>query len=270
VERFIEMCWGIFESLGMRLVAMVGLGVGWATYARDEVRSAEVEINQLATAAARLRHAPAATLSTQPGADPEGLALLAAQIDAAQQRLADAQTQLGSALKSASYQSVKKAVSIAGSLVMGMGIAWASGLDMFKLLGLVPNTAGTNPYTLLITGLVIGAGSGPVHSVIGLIQQARDATDQAANLLSSRSKRNISEMMTNLATTSATTTTTTTTVAGGEEGAMLPTAGTRGDLPIGSDQGDVPGPVAAAPVVVVAAPHITQQQLRAIDRMSRR
>src|SRR5205085_6667342 len=125
------------------------------------------------------------------------------------------------------------------SLIMGIGIAGASGLDMFKLLGLIPNTAGTNLYTVLITGLVIGAGSGPVHSVIGLLQQARDATDQAANLFSSRSKRNISEMMTNLVTANAATAAT----AGGEEGAVrdIPPAGSRGI-------DDVPLPVAAGPV----------------------
>ena len=258
VERIVEMGWGIFESLAGRFIAVLGMGRSWAGYAHDEVQSANTEINQVAAAIARLRHtAPAAT----PGAsdptvpaDPQGLALLAAQMDVAQQRLSDAQQQLSNALQSATYVSFKRAISIFAGLVLGVSISGLTGMNLFQLLRL-PSDGGF--YGVLVTGLIIGAGSGPVHSIIGLIQQARDATDQAANLFASRSKRNAAETVVNLLTANAAAMPPTTDQTG-PEGAMrdLPPDGVREAPPA--------GPVAAPPA------RITQEQLRAIERMARR
>jgi hypothetical protein len=47
---------------------------------------------------------------------------------------------------------------------------------MFALLGI-----GTIParFDVFITGLVIGSGSYPVHSLVGILQQGKDALDSA-------------------------------------------------------------------------------------------
>jgi hypothetical protein len=65
---------------------------------------------------------------------------------------------------------------------------------MFKLLN-IAHTASL--FGELVTGLIIGAGTGPVHSIIGLLQQTRDAVDQAANLFNSRAAQNNARTFTN-------------------------------------------------------------------------
>lgn len=260
VERIVEMGWGIFESVAQRFIAVLGMGQAWTSYAHDEVQSANADINQLAAAIARLRHAPpagapGATTSAASGtSDPQGLALLAAQMDVAQQRLSDAQQQLSNALQSTTYLSFKRAVSIFSGLVLGVSISSLTSINLFQLLHL-PNDGGF--YGVLVTGLIIGAGSGPVHSIIGLIQQARDATDQAANLFASRSKRNATESIINLLTANATAAASTTDPATPEGAAR--------DLPPDGVREAPPASPVAAPV-----PRITQEQLRAIERMAHR
>jgi hypothetical protein len=56
---------------------------------------------------------------------------------------------------------------------------------MFALLGI-----GTVPakFDILITGLIIGTGSSPVHSLIGILQQGKDALDSLGGFLDSRAK----------------------------------------------------------------------------------
>jgi hypothetical protein len=39
---------------------------------------------------------------------------------------------------------------------------------------------------VLITGLVIGSGSYPVHSLVGILQQGKDALDGLGNFLNNR------------------------------------------------------------------------------------
>ncbi len=195
IERIIEMAWSWFESAAEQTVAALGLGSGWAGYARGQVQAAESALNTLAGEAALLTRQTAANPAPSAAA-----ADLATRIDAAQQRLLDAQQQLRTALKSDRYVSIKQAVSVLVSLGLGLVIAGATGLDMFHLLGL---TSTSTIFGGFITGLVIGAGSGPVHSIIGLLQQSRDAVDQAANLFSSRARENATQALSNVVSMNA-------------------------------------------------------------------
>jgi hypothetical protein len=48
---------------------------------------------------------------------------------------------------------------------------------------------------MVVTGLVIGTGSAPVHSLIGLLQNTRDAVDQARALWSGKAIKEVAEAL---------------------------------------------------------------------------
>jgi hypothetical protein len=58
--------------------------------------------------------------------------------------------------------------------MLGVVIARMSELQMFALLGIGGVPAN---FDVLITGLVIGSGSYPVHSLVGILQQGKDTLD---------------------------------------------------------------------------------------------
>jgi hypothetical protein len=99
---------------------------------------------------------------------------------AAQERLAAAEGKLGSLTDSAGYRSAKAAASIVLGLMFGIVVATLGQLQMFALLGidLVPAHI-----DVLITGLVIGSGSYPVHSLVGILQQGKNALDSVSTAL---------------------------------------------------------------------------------------
>ncbi|HUS17398.1 MAG TPA: hypothetical protein VM536_20575 [Chloroflexia bacterium] len=241
IQQVITMFWNWVESGAQQMVAALGLGRSWATYAQEEIHAAEGALSQLAAEARRLRH----VAPNGPPTNPLVMEALDARINTAQQKLGDAQQQMRNALKSERYKSIKQGISVLASLVLGLIVATVTQLNMFALLNL-PNNGGL--FGVLITGLIIGAGTGPVHSIIGLLQQTRDAVDQAANLLSSGSKRNASQAIATLMTANA--------AAGGTAVAGADAVGTRG-LGIGPPAGPV-------------TPGVTQEQLRAIERMAHR
>jgi len=160
IERLLETAWNLFESLGAQVVAVLGLGKDWAAYARKEVQAA-----QAAFATALGTNAPPDAL--KPVAD----------------ALINAQSTLRAGLDSDQYQSIKQAVSIIVGIVLGIGVSTTVGIDMLQELHLFKEASLLGE---ILTGIIIGTGSAPVHSLIGLLQQSRDALDQAANLFNKR------------------------------------------------------------------------------------
>ena len=102
----------------------------------------------------------------------------------AQSRLKDAENKLAGATSSPDYRSAKSAATIIMGLMLGVIIAAVGQIQMFALLGIgaVPGRI-----DVLITGLVIGSGSYPVHSLVGILQQGKDALDGLGNFLNGRS-----------------------------------------------------------------------------------
>ncbi len=92
----------------------------------------------------------------------------------AQTRLKVAEDKLAGATDSDDYKSAKGAATIVLGLMLGVIVAALGQIQMFKLLGIA--TVPTK-FDVLITGLVIGSGSYPVHSLIGILQQGKDALD---------------------------------------------------------------------------------------------
>ncbi|HVF25233.1 MAG TPA: hypothetical protein VNA23_05045, partial [Anaerolineales bacterium] len=85
-----------------------------------------------------------------------------------------AEENLGNATSSKNYISAKSAVSIVLGLMLGVVISALAQLQMFALLGVSTVPA---RFDVLITGLVIGSGSYPVHSLVGILQQGKDTLD---------------------------------------------------------------------------------------------
>jgi hypothetical protein len=101
----------------------------------------------------------------------------------AQSRLKDAESKLSGAVASPDYRSAKSAATIVVGLMLGVIIAAVGQIQMFALLGIGAVPARMD---VLITGLIIGSGSYPVHSLVGILQQGKDALDGLGNFLNKR------------------------------------------------------------------------------------
>jgi hypothetical protein len=111
-----------------------------------------------------------------------------ALLNDAQRRLKDAETKLAGAASSPDYRSAKSAATIILGLMLGVIIAALGQIQMFALLGIDAVPARID---VLITGLVIGSGSYPVHSLVGILQQGKDALDGLGNFLNNRASPSV-------------------------------------------------------------------------------
>jgi len=170
IERVIEMGFGWFESLVISASNFLNVGGSYVRWAREQV-------NKCRTA---LLSAPEAGISAAEGA------------------LHDAEQRLKQWVESEPYVSIKKSLAVLLGIILGVIVAWVSKLQMFKLLGInlvVMNGAAGNAamaqfltgVDITITGLIIGTGSAPVHSLIGILQKSKDAIDEARALARARS-----------------------------------------------------------------------------------
>jgi hypothetical protein len=67
------------------------------------------------------------------------------------------------------------------ALFLGLVVAVLSDTGVFALLQVsIPRV-----FDMLVTGLVIGAGSGPTHSLIGILQRAKNALENLGDVASS-------------------------------------------------------------------------------------
>ncbi len=179
VERTLESVFNVIEGSWHKLVAYLGRGLRW-------LKSAEVEVKQarqfLAEASDKynmeMRSLQIGDISVSEITDTIRIKMEAANkmMTLAQKRLSDAESNLDDVTSSDSYISAKSAVSIVLGLMLGVIIAAIGQLQMFALLGIAAVPA---RFDVLITGLVIGSGSYPVHSLVGILQQGKDTLDSA-------------------------------------------------------------------------------------------
>jgi len=213
VERFLETIFGIIEGNWRTLVAYLGRGMSWLKNAEIEAESARQWMAQVSAEYAReLRElpvfptgsvadtgtttAPAGASAGQPAApaqEPQTLfsavqeRLKAAKelMGLAEQRLQAAEDQMSQIASSDSYRTAKRAVSIYLGLLLGLIVATVGSLQMFAMMGVA---MGHPKVDVIITGLVIGGGSAPVHSLINILQSTKDTLDSAQDWLASRKK----------------------------------------------------------------------------------
>ena len=184
VERMLETVFNIIEGSWKSMVAYLGRGLRW-------LNSVEVEVDAsrqwLADVSARYNE-EMRSLQMKPGMSVADLSnemqakitQSKVMLDLAEKRLADAQANLGQVTSADDYRSAKAAASIVLGLMMGVIVAALGQLQMFAMLGIGVVPAHVD---VLITGIVIGTGSYPVHSLVGILQQTKDTLDSAKGYL---------------------------------------------------------------------------------------
>lgn len=177
VERTLESVFNVLENSWRTMVAYLGRGLRWLKNAEVEVQQARQFLaNASETYNAELRDIQFGQLSASALADEIQAKVSSASklMILAQQRLENAEENLASIASSDGYISAKTAASIVLGLMLGVVIAAIGQLQMFAMLGI-----GIVPAQIdvLITGLVIGSGSYPVHSLVGILQQGKGTVD---------------------------------------------------------------------------------------------
>jgi hypothetical protein len=179
IERVIEMVFNWYESAVLSIGGAAGLGGSYVKWAREQVSAYR---NALINASSE------------------------SEISRLEELLLDAQQRLKDSLKSEPYVSLKRAVAVLLGIVLGLVAAFSTGLQMFQLLGIdlsSMNAAAGSPSVsgvvatldMVITGVVIGTGSAPVHSLLGILQNTKDAIDQVRALAQGRSIAAISGLL---------------------------------------------------------------------------
>lgn len=155
VERLIEVIFDYYESTVLQISKFPGLASEYVAWAQKQLRDAKDDFKDTMTPA---------------------------EVSKAEQALKDAQDRIASFVKNPQYLSVKRAYAMLLGFVFGLIIAFSvEGLALFGLLGLgLPE--GLTWVDKLVTGLLIGTGSAPMHSLIGLLQNTKDAVDSARAL----------------------------------------------------------------------------------------
>ena len=174
IERLLETAFDWYEQ-SIRAVSDV------IAAAREPIDWIEEELRQAYQAAKKAAEA------TGINADEPSLKAL----DAAEQRLASAEKRLLSWVKAPEYVAWKRAITIWVGLLVGLEVAVVSDLGMMHMIGI----PAPRLLDMLATGLVIGAGPGPMHAVIGMIQGGKDALDNLAKLANGKAIREAAESL---------------------------------------------------------------------------
>jgi len=190
IERFLETLFCILEGYAKTLVAYLGRGMRWLHNAETEVDQARQWLATVSSEYTRqLQSLPTfAAASGEPSKDSKDIfkdaqdKLQSAKnlLALAERRLDDAEKQLDGVTSSDGYRNAKRAFSIYLGLLLGVVVATASSLQMFAMLGV---KVGDPKVDVIITGLVIGSGSTPVHSLINILQSAKDTLESTQDWL---------------------------------------------------------------------------------------
>lgn len=177
VERTLESVFNVLEGSWRTMVAYLGRGLRWLKNAEIEVQQARQFLDEISDKySAELQSIQFGQTSVSTLTNEIQARINAANklMTLAQLRLENAESNLADVTSSESYISAKAAASIILGLMLGVVIAGIGQLQMFAMLGI-----GTVPAQIdvLITGLVIGSGSYPVHSLVGILQQGKGAVD---------------------------------------------------------------------------------------------
>ena len=173
IERTLETLWDLIESYLRSIVAFLAGRSEWLRWATDEWKAARKNLDNLAQQAFPDE---ASLLAPKEIELTQALENAAAALEKAEQRLA-------SISSTTQYKDAKRVASILLGIFLGIFIATIAPLQMFALLGVqIPPSL-----DVLITGIAIGTGSTPVHSLIGILQQGKDTLDGAQQYLKTHS-----------------------------------------------------------------------------------
>ena len=104
-------------------------------------------------------------------------------------RLSEAEQRVRSWLDSPEYKARKRAESITVGLLVGLLVVELSDMGLLRTIGIpTPRIIDT-----LITGLLIGAGPGPMHDFIGILQSLKDTATNLAGWLKNKAEQPVSK-----------------------------------------------------------------------------
>jgi len=177
VERSLETFFNIIENSFKTMVAYLGRGLRWLKNSEIEVQQARQWLADISTRYAdemQTLQINGQSIRQLTGEAQNKMVAANAMLQLAQQRLEAAEENLSDVSSSDGYRRVKAAASVVLGLMLGVIVAQLGSLQMFALMGVsaVPIT-----FDIFLTGLIIGSGSYPVHSLVGILQQGKDTLD---------------------------------------------------------------------------------------------
>lgn len=187
IERTIEFLFNWVERAVLDTShTLYGLATRLTGLVQIDLRDAWKQTNKLTSALVRRGAAetpPAAGNANSVDPADWPLAKLQAQVEQAQNTLAQAEKVLGAALKSPEYVARKKMMASVLSIVMGIMLALAASLRLFDPIGVKApaDFEGTfSEIDLLLAGILMGLGTDWVHQVIGVIIKGKGLLGRAA------------------------------------------------------------------------------------------
>jgi len=177
IERFWEAVFSWYESFALSVGRLLGAAFGVTGWAGKEVENAEKVVSEAAASLGGLKPTD------------DGYAAALKTFQEAETRLLDAQNRIAAALKAPEYVALKRAITLLGSLAIGIAVAVGGRLMMLQAAGFPV----ANFLDSLITGLLIGAGPGPLHSFITALQELRNALAGVADLARGTALKRVQE-----------------------------------------------------------------------------
>ena len=101
----------------------------------------------------------------------------------AKQRLSDAEELIHGWIQAPEYIAFKRAASIMIGIVAGLVVAIGGDLGLLRALGFDAPAV----LDMIITGFAVGSGPGPMHTIIGMLQGAKDSLAGLATSLNNNS-----------------------------------------------------------------------------------
>ncbi|HKJ27619.1 MAG TPA: hypothetical protein VJ965_08275, partial [Anaerolineales bacterium] len=161
IERIIETIFDLIEQSAGSMARLIGESKDAVSWVEEEYANASNQVKNGVKSLGRLRGDEPDT----PPADEDKIKAAENKLKQAEQRLAKAGERLTNLAADPIYVQMKRALSIMIGLFLGFLVAIFSDQGVFAYLQQgVPRVV-----DIFITGFIIGAGSGPMHSLIGIL-----------------------------------------------------------------------------------------------------
>jgi hypothetical protein len=171
IERLVETIFNIFEN-NVKQVAKYGSAGATGLNYLEQVTS----LYYREMLSARKMLDTAVNVSSD-NSKPVDKGILIKYLEDAEKRFTDASNRIFELPKDPQYVAWKRVISIWLGLFLGLLVAVFSDEGIFQHLNMsVPRLM-----DMIITGFVIGAGSGPMHSLIGILQSAKSTLDNVGS-----------------------------------------------------------------------------------------
>ena len=168
IERLMETVWDWQEKVQKNVIKYLDETKQAANWVQQEYLNAYDAAEKAFRGAGQKADAPTLVLLNQ-----------------AEERLAQAEERLQGWTQAPEYLAKKRAISIFVGLMVGLVVATLGDLGMLHMLGM----PAPRMLDVIVTGLVIGAGPGPMHSIIGALQGAKDTLAKLGDMAEGKAVR---------------------------------------------------------------------------------